>query len=192
MYTDNGDIERIQGYLGSPLVMDMHYEIQPFEYDVVEGSMSGGRAHDVTMFIRGMEDPRLIAVIRKHFFPPGAYRAPSGAAHRGETLERGAAREALEETGLEIELERYLLRINARFTCAERRLINWTSHVFEARQVEGRLEPIDTDEIEAARWATEDELQGPIRRVLVESGWGLFRYRVALTDLTVELMGAGA
>ena len=192
MFTNNDDIERIEKSLGEPHLARMRYEIGPVEYDVVEGNMAGGRAHDVTMFIRGEEDPRLIAVIRKHFFPPGAYRAPSGAAHRGETLDRGAAREALEETGLEIELARYLVRINARFDCGDRPTINWTSHIFEARQARGRLEPIDTDEIDEARWATLAELQGPIRRVLLETGWGLFAYRVALTDLTVERMEAGA
>ena len=48
------------------------------------------------------------------------------------------------------------------------------------------LEPIDTEEIAEARWATLDELQGPIREALLDAGWDLFRYRVALTDLTVR------
>ena len=166
----------------------MAFEIGPYEYDVVEGSMQGGRAHDVTMFIRGKEDQGRIAVIRKPFFPPGAFRAPSGAAVPGETLEQGAVRESLEETGLEVELTFYLVRINATFTSGDRPAIDWTSHIFEARESAGKIEPIDTGEIAEARWASIEELQGDIRQTLLDANWGLFRYRVALTDLTVERM----
>ena len=190
MYTGKEDIARVEEKLGRPVVTEMHYEIGPWECDVVVGSMEDGRAHDVTMFIRKQDDPDSIAVIRKPFFPQGAFRAPSGAAKPGEGLEGGALREAKEETGLDVELTRYLARINARFTCGEQD-VGWTTHVFEARQTGGRLEPIDTDEIFEARWATLGELQGSVRQVLLDSGWDLFRYRVALTDLTVELMEGG-
>lgn len=192
MLITNEHLAKIETAFGVPYETEMRYGIQPFEYDVVEGSMANGRAHDVTMFIRGMEDPGQIAVIRKQFFPAGAYRAPSGAAHGDETLDQGAVREALEETGLDIELRRYLVRINALFDCPGRRTIEWASHVFEAHQVSGTIEPIDTDEIDEARWASLEELQGPIRAVLLEAGWGLFRYRVALTDLTVLCMESRA
>jgi hypothetical protein len=70
--------------------------------------------------------------------------------------------------------------------------IDWTSHVLEATQVAGELHPIDTVEIAEARWATLAELQGPIRQALLDTGWGLFRYRVALTDLTVRALEEGA
>jgi 8-oxo-dGTP pyrophosphatase MutT (NUDIX family) len=103
----------------------------------------------------------------------------------------GAVREAHEETGLDIELTRYLVRINVKFTSGDR-LIDWTSHIFEARQVDGVIDPIDTGEIAEARWAALDELQGDIRKALLDTGWGLLSYRVALTDLTVEHMEDGA
>lgn len=185
MYVKAEDIAQTEQKLGKPVVARMRYEIHPWEFDVVVGSMSGGRAHDVTMFIRDGEGIGNIAVIRKPFFPPGAFRAPSGAANRGETIRQGALREALEETGLEIELVRYLVRINANFTC-DGGSVDWTSHIFEARRTAGELSPIDTDEIAEACWVTIGELQGGIRRTLLDSGWDLFRYRVALTDLTVE------
>jgi 8-oxo-dGTP pyrophosphatase MutT (NUDIX family) len=189
MYTREEDIRSLEERLGTPVVVSWKYEIAPWEYDVVDGSMHAGRAHDVTFFIRKSDDPGKLVVVSKPYFPPGAFRAPSGAATRDETLEQGALREAHEETGLEIELTRYVVRINARFTSGDREPIGWTTHIFEARETGGRLEPIDTDEISEARWAGFDELQGPIRRVLVDSGWDLFQYRVALTDLTVEALG---
>lgn len=189
MYTSNEDAKALEVRLGQPIVCSWEYEIAPWEYAVVDGSMHSGRAHDVTFFIRKSDDPGKLVVVCKPFFPPGAFRAPSGAATRGETLEQGALREAHEETGLDIELTRYVARINARFTSDNREPIGWTTHIFEARDTGGRLEPIDTEEISEARWATFDELQGPIRQVLVDSGWDLFRYRVALTDLTVQALG---
>lgn len=175
--------------LGKPVVYSWEYEIAKWEYEVVDGSMYDGRAHDVTFFIRKGDDPSKVVVVRKPFFPPGAFRAPSGAATSSESLEQGALREAHEETGLDIELTRYVARIEARFTSGDRKPIQWTTHIFEAREIGGTLEPIDTEEIAEAKWATFDELQGPIRQVLVGSGWDLFRYRVALTDLTVDALG---
>ena len=188
MYTRAEDVEETERRLGSPAAVQMAFEIGPYEYDVVEGSMQGGRAHDVTMFIRGKDDRGLVAVIRKPFFPTGAFRAPSGASKPGETLEKGALRESLEETGLEVELTHYLARINARFSSGDRPVINWTSHVFDALERAGEIGPIDTGEIAEARWSTFEELQGSIRQALLDANWGLFRYRVALTDLTLERM----
>lgn len=190
MYTTDEDVTSLEEKHGRPLVVEMHYELNPWEYDVVDGSMHDGRAHDVTMFIRNRENPGNIAFIRKPFFPPLAFRAPSGAARKGEGLERGAVRESLEETGLDVGLTRYIARINVQFTKGGRG-IDWTSHIFEARHLAGDLEPRDTEEIAEARWATVEEIQGWIRRALIDANWDLFRYRVALTDLTVEQMEKG-
>lgn len=187
MYTCPEDVNELERALGKPLEREMEYEIATGEFDMVTGSMCRGRAHDVTMFIRAKDDPARVVVIRKPFFPPAVFRAPSGAADRGEGLAAGAVREAKEETGLDVELVRYVARINARFTC-EDRVIDWTTHVFEARETGGVLDPIDTVEIAEARWATLEELQGPIRQALLEVGWDLLRYRVALTDLVVEAL----
>ncbi|MFH1148998.1 MAG: NUDIX hydrolase [Actinomycetota bacterium] len=189
MYTRKEDVESLEQRFGCPEPAEMEYEIKPWEYDVVKRSMRRGRAHDVTFFVRNQEDPSLIAVIRKPFFPAGAFRVPSGAAHPDEGLEKGAMREAMEETGLQVELTRYLVRISTKFTCSGREPIDWTTHIFEARETGGRLVPRDTFEIEEARWAGLDEIQGPIREVLVQTGWDLFRYRVALTDMVVEILG---
>ncbi len=62
------------------------------------------------------------------------------------------------------------------------------THIFCAEIGEGEIEPIDTEEIDDARFGTLEELQGPIRKLLVSTGRGLFAYRVALTDATVELI----
>lgn len=51
-----------------------------------------------------------LALVHKPSDPPGAFWARAGGVGPGETLDEGARREAWEETGLEVEVERYVLR----------------------------------------------------------------------------------
>ncbi len=163
---------------GEPRRLSLEYATSAEERALVRGSRRHGRSHDITLFI---ERDGLFAVIAKPSFPPGAWRAPSGGLAPGEDLETGARREALEETGLDVRLERYLLRIDVRFTLGDA-LEPWQTHVFLARALPGALEPRDCREIRSAKWSTRDEIQGPVRAALLATGRGLFRYRVALTD----------
>ena len=167
---------------GEPRRIDLVFEITPRERGILHNTSQPDRAHDITFFVE--RDGRF-AVIAKPFFPPGVWRAPSGGLAPGEELEAGAKREALEETGLAIELDRYLLRIDARFTLGAE-TEPWRTQVFLARAPSGELVPRDRREIRAAKWATRDEIQGPIRAALLATGYPLFRYRVALTDATFE------
>ena len=161
-------------------------EIGPDELELVRTSTRRGRHHDLTFFV--FEPGGRVAAIRKPSFPPGIYRAPSGGARPGEPLLDGLLREAREETGLEIEPARYLLRIHARFTCGDQ-AEEWTSHVFSARTTGSELDPQDRNEIAEARFVTVEELAGPIRQRMLATGRGLFRYRVALTDAALAALG---
>ncbi|HTS74370.1 MAG TPA: NUDIX hydrolase, partial [Gaiellaceae bacterium] len=58
----------------------------------------------------------------------------------------------------------------------------WRTHVFLATTDGEELDPRDLDEIEAARWGTLEELGGPLRARLLETGRAFWRYRVALHD----------
>jgi len=182
MYVDAREIDEIEAKFGKPRVLHLEHEIGDVEIDFVRATQKHGRAHDITLFI--FNDDHL-ALIRKPMFPRPIFRAPSGGLNSGESFEDGARREALEETGLEIELERYLLRIHACFT-SERDHLDWTSHVLQARKVGGRLEARDKSEIAETIYGTIEELQGPIRQALLDSGRGLLGYRVILTDAAVE------
>lgn len=166
--------------------MQLSFAISEPERDLIRGSRRDERSHDITVFIR--RDDRF-AVIAKPGYPKDAWRAPSGALKPGEALETGAKREAFEETGLEIELERYLLRIDATFWYGAE-TEPWHTQIFAARWVSGEIEPHDTHEIRAARWATREEIQGRSRDALLATGRGLFRYRVALTDEAFAAMEA--
>jgi ADP-ribose pyrophosphatase YjhB (NUDIX family) len=185
MYVDAKKVEEVEAKLGKPEVQHLEFPIGDLELAFVRATQKHGRAHDVTLFI--FKDEHL-ALIRKPMFQRPIYRAPSGGLNPGESFEEGAKREALEETGLEIELEKYLLRIHVRFT-AEDDHLDWTSHVFQAREVGGRLEAHDTTEIAETIYSTVEELQGPIRQALLGSGRRLLAYRAALTDAVVDVLG---
>ena len=117
--------------------------------------------------------------------PPGVYRPPSGGVERGEDFEIGARREAYEETGLEVQLQRYLLKVYVDFSFRNEK-VSWTSHVFAAQAIDGRLQPVDTKEIADARWATFDELNTNLLKALQESESAGLRYRAELQAATLQ------
>ena len=184
-YVTDEMIARMEERYGRPRRLSLVCEIMPPEKTMLQGSRKHGRNHDITLFI--FRDRRYLefAAIAKHMFPPGAWRAPSGAAEPGEDLESGALREGKEETGLDIELDRFILHIDVRFTCGSQ-AEDWRSLVFTAFSDGADLCHIDEEEIRETRWLSPVELQGPVRGVLLETGMGLFAYRVALHDAAVE------
>ncbi len=160
---------------GSPRELIMSFRMNPQEFEMLQSSMKDGRNSDVTMFI--FKDDQVI-VIAKPWYPEGLYRAPSGGIKPGEDLELTAKREAYEETGSEIELERYILRIQVTFTCKGKRK-EWTSHIFTTRYLSGDLKPIDTREIKRVILMGLDELSSLEPRLLKQNSGGL-KYRAAL------------
>jgi ADP-ribose pyrophosphatase YjhB (NUDIX family) len=181
---------------GEPVVERWDVPLTGSELDTVERLREQGRAHDVSLVIR---DGDRIAVIRKRGYPEGAYRFPSGGIHPEESFIDGAAREALEETGLSVRIEDYLLQVHATFVsglrpsgsgqarrssaeAAGEREAKWTTHVMLATPLEGSLAPRDTAEIEAARWIEWPELEARVNPVLRDSGLGRLAYRARLHE----------
>ena len=166
---------------GKPRLLRWEGEVSRDEFTLAGGSPE--RRHDVTFFVF---DPRgRLALIQKPSYPPGAWRPPGGGVRPEEEFDRGVQREAREELGIHIELERFLVSSEATFRCGGG-VIDWRTHVFSARTQDAELDPIDTHEISAARWGTAAELAGEIRAALLETGRALWRYRVALHDAALE------
>lgn len=182
MYISDEIVREMEKKYGRPEELSFAYEMSEREFGVVLGSQKHGRAHDVTLFI--IKDGKLV-VIKKPMYPPGAYRAPSGGINPGEPFEEGALREAYEETGLVVTLNKYILRAKVRFSHRSS-VIKWTSHVFTASSIGGDLQPIDTHEICEARLVTLDELMGSIRNELLASGSTGLRYRSELNDSAIR------
>jgi ADP-ribose pyrophosphatase YjhB (NUDIX family) len=170
-----------KGY-GDPAVLRWDGEISAEEWALA--TYEPGRTHDVTLFIF---DGDRLALIRKPSYAPGIWRPPGGGVHEGEEFVTGALREALEETGLDVELDRYLVATEAHFTHGDAELV-WRTHVFSAHTVGGHLDPRDPREIEAARWGTVEELAGPIRDRILATGRTLWRYRADLHDTALEAL----
>jgi ADP-ribose pyrophosphatase YjhB (NUDIX family) len=154
---------------GEPQPLRWEGEVSAEEFTLAGGSPE--RRHDVTFFVF---DPRgRLALIQKPSYPEGVWRPPGGGVRPGERFETG------------VERERFLVSAEATFRAADD-VIDWRTHVFSARTDEEQLRPIDTHEISAARWGTADELAGPIRARLLETGRALWRYRVALHDAALD------
>jgi ADP-ribose pyrophosphatase YjhB (NUDIX family) len=180
MSEELAELERLYGRPEEPQLAQP-FPMQQGEWKLLWESMSDGRSQDATLFIFIAGQ---IVVIRKPFHPPGVYRPPSGGVPPGERISAVAQREALEETGLEIEIEKYLLRLRPTFIHSGER-VDWTSHVFLARRIEGELAARDTREIAEVKLVAIPELEGPIRERLIRSGLGGLIYRAQLADLAL-------
>jgi ADP-ribose pyrophosphatase YjhB (NUDIX family) len=201
VYIDGAVLRRLETEYGVPRLLQISLAMAEREYALCKTVALRGRAHDVTLFIFRAADERAfasasrregggsqIAVIRKWSYPPGLFRPPSGGVEPEEPFEAGAVREAREETGLEVALERYLVRVCARFEWQEESL-DWTTHVFSARWLGGEIGPVDTREIAEARWSTVTELNTDLRERMLARGSAGFRYRVALQDAAFVQLG---
>jgi 8-oxo-dGTP pyrophosphatase MutT (NUDIX family) len=168
---------------GEPIELEWTGSISEREHALA--TYNPKRMHDVTLFIVDPSDR--IALIRKQHFAAGIWRPPGGGIKPGEDFIAGAEREAYEETGLNVTLDRYLVAASASFLY-EPHEVPWRTHVFSARTVDTELEPQDAEEIAGARWATRAELAGPLREALLATGHALWRYRVALHDAALAAL----
>jgi ADP-ribose pyrophosphatase YjhB (NUDIX family) len=184
MHVDDTVLAPLRKRFGAPLVLEWNGEISDREWGIA--TYNPVRTHDVTLFI--LDRARRIALIRKPHFEDGVWRPPGGGIKPGEDFVAGAVREALEETGLRVELRRYLVATDAVFRNDGREL-PWQTHVFLAETEDEELAPEDPDEIAAARWGTLDELAGLLRERLLATGRAFWRYRVALHDAALAQLG---
>jgi 8-oxo-dGTP pyrophosphatase MutT (NUDIX family) len=169
----------IRARYGEPRILEWEGEISDREYGIA--TYNPIRTHDVTLFILNRDR---LALIRKHPFPADVWRPPGGGVKPGEDFAEAVVREALEETGLHVELGRYLVEARARFSSADR-VLDWRTHVLLATTTDEAIAPQDLDEIAEARWGTLEELAGPLRERLLATGRAFWRYRVALHDATL-------
>jgi 8-oxo-dGTP pyrophosphatase MutT (NUDIX family) len=185
MHVDEAVLAPVRERFGTPAIIEFEGEITERERRVMLGSGTM-RRHDVTLFVFAGDR---LALIRKPHFAAGVWRTPGGGIHPGEDFVAGALREALEETGLEVELDRYVVLAQARFHFRGE-TTDWRTHVVSARAEPAALAPLDRGEIAEARWGTAAELQGPIRERLLASGTTFWRYRVALHDAALAALAS--
>jgi 8-oxo-dGTP pyrophosphatase MutT (NUDIX family) len=179
-----------EALFGTPLEATVEQEILPWEMDLIERVCGDTRFHDLTTFVL---DGTSLAMVHKPSDPDGVYWVPAGGLHADERLDQGVRREVREETGLDVRVERYLLRLEAFFTCGVRSR-PWTSHVFVARpsrpaELQDRLHPEDTKEVERAAWIDVDTFVTHTVPILRSTGWGRFGYRLRMAELVFAELG---
>ena len=174
-------LSSIRARFGYPYHQWMTQEFDDAGWNLVQKSVQQKRTHDVTMLIEG-PDGRF-ALMSKHSYPPGIFRSPSGGVKPGEDLVTGALREAKEETGLEIELKRFLLNITLDISHGND-VITWDSYVFYATTQDTKLRPTDLKEVKDTVWAGREHLQAMAVK-LRETGNGGLIYRGNLTGASL-------
>ena len=111
-------------------------------------------------------DGRLLLVQRGHAPSVGLWSVPGGRVEDGETPEQAAAREVLEETGLQVRIGRLLATV---------RIGDYLVHDFAAEVTGGRLQA--GDDASDVRWCSLDDaellpltpgLLDELRRMLVD------------------------
>jgi len=102
---------------------------------------------EVVLFIRRPSGEFLLHT--KDFYPQGAFRVPSGTIQAGESLLQAVYREAHEETGLEVRVERFLAVLEFEFRC-QGHSIQLPSYLFVLRELSGHLQSQDAFERIAA------------------------------------------
>lgn len=166
--------------------LEAHYGPFPCEHQVLAAD---------TGFVRHMQEKlenrtaEVILVIQrpdgyvlvhtKPVYPPGTWRLPSGGIHPGEAPTAAALREAAEETGLEIQLERPLGLLTYDLYDQTIR-VPFVSYLFLLVTPGGRPAPQDTDEeISGYRWIPPGDLEVVAEQLCCLPpfwrSWGAFR-----------------
>jgi ADP-ribose pyrophosphatase YjhB (NUDIX family) len=174
----DSEVEALANRYGRPKKLKFEADFLEPECDLIRGSTSKGRNHDITCFIRS--DGGYVVIQKPAYSGTGIFRAPSGGAHPGETIEEGANREMHEETGLEVRLLRFVLDLSLKVHCGNE-TIPWRSLVFLADKAGGEMKPIDSHEISGITVMTKEQLLGPVTKLMKQSGMGGFKYRAFLT-----------
>ena len=89
--------------------------------------------------------------ITKPFYPEGTYRLPSGGIEENESIESALHREIHEETGLQVEIVRFvaIIRYSMHPISQDENItfpFNFTSYVFLVKEISGELVCNDADE----------------------------------------------
>ena len=126
-----------------------------------------------------------VLLMTKRFYPTGIFRLPTGGMQQGESPETTFRREIKEETGLDLEIDRYLGKIDYILIYQDERL-NFTSHVFLTKPSDSEISPEDDSEeiIEfqevsiSGLISTAKALESLEQTAPEWAGWGRFRAAV--------------
>lgn len=139
------ELEQLAQRYGQPLV----YTADLGANDLFDPLNKTDRYGEVCMVVR-RKNGRLLTMT-KTFYPKGAYRLPTGGINYGESIHDALLRETHEETGLQVNINRFLAAIAYRVPVVNTQPLFYT-FAFLLDEVNGTLGAIDeTERIEAFR-----------------------------------------
>jgi 8-oxo-dGTP diphosphatase len=149
------------------------------------------RRGEVALFI--LRPSGTVILHTKDFYPEGIYRVPTGGIEWGEDVVTAVHREAREETGLTVAIERCLGVLEYEFRYRGETL-PFVSYVFLLRENGGQLCPQDEGErITSLREVPLTELEAVARNLrALEAGWRDWgHYRAIAHSFVAEVLGIG-
>lgn len=139
------ELEQLAQHYGQPLVCTADLEISNL-FDPLNRT---DRYGEVCMVVR-RKNERLLTMI-KTIYPRGAYRLPTGGINYGEPIRDALLRETHEETGLQVNIRRFLAAVAYRVPAINAEPVFYT-FAFLLDEMSGTLGTIDeTERIEALR-----------------------------------------
>ena len=135
------EVQRLAAAYGEPLRWDVVLE----NNGLFDPLAKSDRYGEVCMVVR-RPNGRLITAI-KTFYPPGAFRLLTGGIHHGERILDALLRETEEETGLQIEVRRFLAVVTYRMPGDDpSQPATFATFAFLLDEVGGTLESTDPSE----------------------------------------------
>ena len=176
---DEAEVSQLSAAYGPAERRRVVVEMQSSSFDNWREKLviKSNRRGEVVLAIRRPDGQVLLHT--KPFYPAGVFRLPSGGVHPGEAVLAGVAREAKEETGLDVTLDRFVGVIEYEFRHGQQRL-PFVSYVFVTQADASPPVVQDPDEqISGFRYISPAE----IRQVAAQlralpagwSDWGNFR-----------------
>lgn len=139
------ELERLAQCYGQPLVHTADLRANTL-FDPLNQT---DRYGEVCMVVR-RKNGRLLTMI-KTFYPQGAFRLPTGGINYGESIHDALLRETNEETGLQVDIHRFLAAVAYQIPAVNMQPLFYT-FAFLLDEVSGTLGVIDeTERIEAFR-----------------------------------------
>jgi len=149
------------------------------------------RRGEVALFI--LRPSGHVILHTKDFYPEGIYRVPTGGIERGEDVVTAVHREAREETGLTVAIERCLGVLEYEFRY-QGEMLPFVSYVFLLRENGGQLCPQDEGErITSLREVPLTELETVAQNLrAIEADWRDWgHYRAIAHSFAAEVLGIG-
>jgi 8-oxo-dGTP pyrophosphatase MutT (NUDIX family) len=184
---DEREIEELAEKYGHPECRCYSLEVSKKNFENWGRALVNKRRGEV-VFVA--QQPAGLILHSKDFYPPGIYRLPSGGVRWGESVLSALHREAWEEMGLKLEVERFLGLLEYKL-CCQWETVPFVSYVFLVRGSKGKPVPNDKEEhILSFRQVSVAELPAVAASLRSLEGdwrdWGEFR--AIVHDFVVEMM----